>query len=114
MQTYIGEHFARTRENWAIRCIPPNIWHNEEQLNQHINSDNELNRKHHNSRVQQYANTSDERRKQIENLGQNISEYEITQAIAKLSNRKSVGYDEITAGIFKANKEWIVPIIKQC
>ena len=112
MQVYIKERFARMRENWAVNCITPDAWRNEEQLGECINGGSEFNYKHRNSKVQQYANSSKERKRQISNLGHIANEHEITQAITKLSNRKSVGYDELTAGIFKVNSEWLIPIIE--
>ena len=38
---------------------------------------------------------------------------EVTQAITKLNNRKSVGRDQISSEIIEANKGWIMPIIRQ-
>ena len=62
-----------------------------------------------------YSNTQElgkNKKQQIANLGNDISEREITRAIQKLSNRKSVGHDELTAEISKENSEWLTPILK--
>ena len=109
MRSYIKEHFTRVREDWKINCITAAAWHNKEQLDAQIGKGSEFDTKHKNSKLQQYADSNTERRKQIDNLGNPIDENEIKRAITKLSNRKSVGYDELTAEIFKANSEWLTP-----
>ena len=101
IQLYIKEHFTRMREYWQISCITTSAWNAKEQHGIQICEESEFNIKHRNSMVQQYANSVDKRRKQINNLGNITNGHEIRQAITKLSNRKSVGYDELTAEIFK-------------
>ena len=112
MQLYIMEHFTRTREDWEIKCITPSAWRDKKQLGIQIHGGSEFNIRHRNSRVQQYANSGEERRQQINSLGNITNEHEIRKAITKLSNRKSVRYDELTAEILKVNIERLIQIIK--
>ena len=112
MQTYVKEHFARMREEWAINCIAPTAWRNKEHLEIQTNDSRKFNIKHRNSRVQQYSHSGENRQQPINSKGSITSAHEIRQAITKLGNRKSVGYDELTAEIFKINSEWLVPIIR--
>ena len=112
MQNYIKEHVARMRKEWEVNCITPDAWRSKEHLEAQTIEESEFYINHHNSKVQQYANSNEARKQQIDNLGSIASEHEIRQAITKLSNRKSVGYDELGAEIFKVNSEWLIPIIK--
>ena len=41
--------------------------------------------------------------RQINELGMDTNGHDVEQAIEKLSNRNSVGYDELTAVVFKIN-----------
>ena len=112
MQNYVKEHFARMREEWEVNCIKSDAWHDREHLDAQIHERSEFATKRQNSKVQQYANSGEDRRRQNGKLGDITSEHEIGQAVAKLSNRESVGYDELTAEVFKVNREWLIPIIK--
>ena len=112
MKEYIKQHFARTRAKWEIECIPHEACEEEDKLRDYIKKNDTLQTRRQSSNVQQYAKSSDAREKYTHRIGQPISSQEIKQAIAKLSNRKSVGKDELTAETFKANEEWITQILQ--
>ena len=63
------------------------------QIETLIHVTREFRARHNNCNVQQYANSSEGRRQQINKLGDETNEHEVKQAIMKLINRKSVGYD---------------------
>ena len=113
VREYIRQHFARKQEEWEVECVQNEIWastENQEELPQECHKHT---KRHNESILQQYARTSQQRRHQINQLGGEITQKETSQAIKKLSSRKSVGKDQITAEIIKANQEWITPILRK-
>jgi len=113
MQRYIRKHFARTREKWEIKCIPEETWANLDKEEGKQKIDEEHKEKHRSSKIQDFARRSRENAEHIKQLGEEITEHEISKAISKLNNRKSVGQDEIAAETIKENKIWLIPILKK-
>ena len=102
------------REEWKIKCIPGEVRTNQEAGKKSNKIEKEHVIRHEQSRIQQYAKLGKERAEYIHAMGQEITEHDISKAINKLNNRKSLGKDEITAEIIKENKEWIIPLTKKC
>ena len=112
MQTYIEEHFARMREKWEVGRIQPEAWANNTQMERYADEQRSFRIKHSSSKAQQYSQNWRTEQK-INGLGKGTDGHEFAREIQKLSNRKSVGYDDLTAEVFKINSTWLIPIIKQ-
>ena len=104
-QRYFAQHFSRMRKIWEIDCIDEETWIKRREIEARLGENNKFTKQHKNSRLQQYATSSDSRRTQIDKLGCRVTENEIEIAIQKLRNRKTVGADEITDGIIKINAD---------
>ena len=113
MRKYISQHFARMQETWEIECIPNEIWACANDRNEPPNNYDKHTQRHNKSIMQQYSNTSQQRKQQIDQMEKEITHNEITKAIQKLNNRKSVGKDQITAEIIKENQDWVTPILQK-
>jgi len=55
MRKYNRQHFARMREIWKIKCIPGDVWENQDATIQRKEIAIEHTVKHENSEIQQYA-----------------------------------------------------------
>ena len=93
MRNYIKEHFTRIREEWEIKCLPNEIWTNQESETHILEEKNHFMQQHNNSAVQKYANANGKRRQKIDGMGNEIRLNEIKKTIQKISNRKAVGKD---------------------
>ena len=83
MRKYIKEHFTRTREEWEIKCLPNEIWAHQESETHLLEEHNHFKQQRNNSAVQQYANTNEKRRQQIDGMGDEIRLNEIQKQCRK-------------------------------